>query len=143
MTSTYLPIHVLILLDFQGFLQWIKLDSSVLRHTSKDDAPVYRVRKAVRGLIGRLCFPIVTRAVLKLITNDFSDGGSLFGYLEPVEIYLALVPKGWDIGYLEEMLCNVLHLCVTLDAEWGILNKWKTRNKFSLKMFSCLLVLLP
>ena len=65
--------------------------------------------------------PIVTRAVLKLITNDFSDGGSLFGYLEPVpvEIYLALVPKGWDIGYLKEILCIVLHVCVTLDAEMG------------------------
>ena len=58
---------------------------------------------------------------MKLITNNFSDGGSLFGYPEPVEIYLALVPKGWDIGlgYFEEMLCNVLHLRVTFDAEMG------------------------
>ena len=71
----------------------------------------------------RLCFPIVTRAVLKLITNDFSDGGSLFGYLEPVEIYLALVPKGWDIGYLRKccVMCYIYVLHWML--KWGILDK--------------------
>ena len=33
------------------------------------------------------------------LTGDFSDGGSLFDYLESDEIYPALVPKGLDIGY--------------------------------------------
>ena len=65
-----------------------------LIHTFRDDAPVYHVREAVRGLNGRLCVPIVIRAVLKLFTKDFLDGGSLFVYLEPFEICLALVPKG-------------------------------------------------
>ena len=59
----------------------------------RDDAPVYHVNKDVQGLIGRLCVPIVIRAVLKLFTKDFSDGRSLFVYLEPIEIYLALVQK--------------------------------------------------